>query len=161
VPARNVYLDANVFVEMWENKQTDAGRLIWRLFAVGIERDWRFVSSELSLAEALVEPIAAAKRTNDWSLVHLYRFQIFDKDPFQTIAPVTRDVLDMAANVRSENVTIKLPDAIHLATALLEKCSHFVTNDHRFAHALKRDLHPKTFSMVVTFSEISDLIESA
>ena len=159
MPSRSVYLDANVFIELWENVGTEAHRILWRMLILGMERDWRFVSSELSLAEVLVDPIAKAKISQDWSVVDRYRFQIYDKKPLQKVSPVTRKVLDMAANVRSENATIKLPDAIHLATALLENCSIFVTNDQRFGRALKRDLIPKPFEKVLIFPEIADWID--
>jgi predicted nucleic acid-binding protein len=46
-----------------------------------------------------------------------------------------RDVLIEAARLRA-NVNIKLPDAIHAATALLTQCSTFVTNDRRFQNVL-------------------------
>jgi predicted nucleic acid-binding protein len=157
VPVLNVYLDANVFIEMWENRQTEASRLIWRMFSISMRRDWCFVSSELSLTEVLVDPIASAKKSNDWTLVDLYRFQIFDKEPFQRIAPVTREVLDMAANVRSENSGIKTPDAIHVATALIHSCSALVSNDRRLVSALSRDLSPKPFLKVLAFPDLLDV----
>jgi predicted nucleic acid-binding protein len=157
VPARSVYLDANVFIEMWENRQTEASRLIWHMISIGMQRDWCFVSSELSLTEVLVDPIATAKKSNDWALVELYRFHIYDKDPFQRIIPVTREVLDRAANVRSENAGIKTPDAIHLATALIQKCSVFVSNDLRLVSALRRGLIPKHFQAAITFPELLDV----
>ena len=44
--------------------------------------------------------------------------------------PVNRDVLVAAARLRAET-SIKLPDAIHAATAQITGCSYFLTNDTR------------------------------
>ncbi|MBD0385183.1 MAG: PIN domain-containing protein [Nostoc sp. C3-bin3] len=45
--------------------------------------------------------------------------------------PVNRQVLIEAAQLRA-SINIKLPDAIHAATALLAQCSTFLTNNQRF-----------------------------
>ena len=42
--------------------------------------------------------------------------------------PVSRDVLVAAARLRAET-NMKLPDAIHAATAQLTGCTQFLTND--------------------------------
>lgn len=46
------------------------------------------------------------------------------------MAPVSRDVLLAAARLRAE-IGLKLPDAIHVATAQLTGCDQFLTNDAR------------------------------
>ncbi len=152
-----VYLDPNVFIEMWENKGSPNSARIWDMLDRGMSANWQFVSSELSLAEILVKPIAHAKASGDWQLVETYRFQIYDKGSFQRIIPVSRAVLDMAANVRSENKIIKLPDAIHLATALIENCSVFISNDIRLVDMIRKALHPSPFEMALTFANLADL----
>ncbi|MBW4454117.1 MAG: PIN domain-containing protein [Nostoc indistinguendum CM1-VF10] len=45
--------------------------------------------------------------------------------------PVSRQVLIEAAQLRA-SINIKLPDAIHAATALLTQYSTFLTNDQHF-----------------------------
>jgi predicted nucleic acid-binding protein len=151
-----IYLDANVYIELWENKHSSHGRLLWEIIVRGSQNGWRFVSSELTLAEVLVKPIRIAKASGDWSLADNYRFQICDKGAFQHIAPVSRDILYMAANVRSENSSIRLPDAIHLATALLNRCTIFISNDNAFASAIKAALVPKRIAAVLCFSELAE-----
>jgi predicted nucleic acid-binding protein len=47
-----------------------------------------------------------------------------------TVGPVTREILIEAARLRGLS-RIKLPDAIHAATALQKGCSSFLTNDDR------------------------------
>jgi len=44
------------------------------------------------------------------------------------MAPVSRDVLIAAARLRAET-GLKLPDAIHAATAQFTGCDQFLTND--------------------------------
>ncbi|MGH7195955.1 MAG: type II toxin-antitoxin system VapC family toxin [Candidatus Saccharimonadales bacterium] len=45
--------------------------------------------------------------------------------------PVAIAVLLRAAKLRRQHNSIKTPDAIHLATAILRGCDYFVTNDHK------------------------------
>ncbi len=63
------------------------------------------------------------------------------------VVPVNRDVLIEAARLRTIT-NLRLPDAIHAATAFLSGCETFLTNDRRFA-AL-----PPTIKVVL----LSDLI---
>lgn len=49
------------------------------------------------------------------------------------VIPVSRVVLAQAAAVRAKYPSVKLPDAIHAATALAHGCTTFLTNDARFA----------------------------
>jgi predicted nucleic acid-binding protein len=161
VPAKTIYLDSNVFIEMWEKKGSEAHKLIWDMFSFGMQNDLCFVSSELTLAEVLVDPITKAQTTADWTLVDSYRFHIDNKNPFQRIVPVSTQVLDYAANVRAQNTAIKLPDAIHLATALIEKCSILISNDQRFCNVTKSELSPKYFEVALTFSDLAQVDLSA
>jgi predicted nucleic acid-binding protein len=52
-----------------------------------------------------------------------------------TVLPVSRDVLVEAAHLRA-TTTLRLPDAIHAASARLGGCGRFVTNDARFRTVL-------------------------
>ena len=45
--------------------------------------------------------------------------------------PITIDVLREAAKLRAGQ-NFKTPDAIHIATAILSGCDHFLTNDDGF-----------------------------
>jgi predicted nucleic acid-binding protein len=123
-----VYLDTNVFIEMFE-KKTAASSLIWALFDRAEQSNIHFISSELTLAELLVDPIKEAHCTGNWQPVYDYREVVTDKEAFQTIIPVTRKILDSAANIRALNKSVKLPDAIHLATAIETSCYFFLSND--------------------------------
>jgi predicted nucleic acid-binding protein len=47
------------------------------------------------------------------------------------VPPVSRDILEESAQLRAIT-KLKLPDAIHLATALGHQCDSFLTNDDVF-----------------------------
>jgi predicted nucleic acid-binding protein len=49
------------------------------------------------------------------------------------IVPVTRDILIDAARLRAQHLTLKMPDALHAATALASGAEFLVSNDTRFA----------------------------
>jgi len=51
--------------------------------------------------------------------------------PDVQMLPITQTVLEKAASLRA-TMNIKTPDAIHAATALLNGCGLFVTNDSTF-----------------------------
>ncbi|MBC7527815.1 MAG: PIN domain-containing protein, partial [Chthonomonadaceae bacterium] len=48
------------------------------------------------------------------------------------LLPITKDVLREAARLRATISGLKTPDAIHAATALLNQCRLFITNDRGF-----------------------------
>ena len=51
--------------------------------------------------------------------------------PALEVIPINRDILEDAAQWRATS-KLKLPDAIHLATALHRQCDSFLTNDDLF-----------------------------
>lgn len=53
---------------------------------------------------------------------------------FIALEPITRQVLYESVNVRRvASRKVKLPDAIHLATAVRRRCTHVVSRDKAFA----------------------------
>ena len=84
------------------------------------------VTSELALSEVLVKPIA----DGDLHKIQAY-YNSFRNGKGLTVMPVDRSVLIEAASIRA-STNLKLPDAIHFATACLTNCTHFVTNDDHF-----------------------------
>jgi predicted nucleic acid-binding protein len=98
------------------------------------------VTSELTLAELLVKPY----RDQDLAQPAQYKKAIANRQNF-FIVPILRDLLIDAAEVRA-NTQLKLPDAIHAATALRTDCTTFITND--------RQLKKLTHIPVVLLSEV-------
>jgi predicted nucleic acid-binding protein len=83
------------------------------------------VTSELTLAEVLVKPLADH---ND-DLCRLYETTLWTSRGL-SVLPVTRAILRGAAQLRA-STNVRLPDAIHLATANAAGCDSFLTNDQQ------------------------------
>jgi predicted nucleic acid-binding protein len=120
-----IYLDANIFIYALEGLPPFAAQLA-ALFQRFDRGELRAVTSELTLAEVLVKPV----RDNN-PVVRAQYDQLLRTSPALTVAPITRDLLVAAATLRATS-TLKLPDAIHAATALGLGCTTFLTNDRRF-----------------------------
>lgn len=122
VVGASVYLDANVFIyaiEDYPDYDADVSGLFRELDA----RNLSAFTSELALAEVLVKPLAE----RDSDLVENYK-KFITNSKFLTVVPVSRRIILRAAEVRS-NLRLRLPDAIHLATAIESGCTSLVTND--------------------------------
>jgi predicted nucleic acid-binding protein len=122
-----VYLDTNVWIYALEGYAAYAPVLKGLLERID-RADLLAVTSELALAKALVKPLSENKA----HLQRLYEEALQSADGL-TVVPITREILVEAASLRAHHPVLKLPDAIHAATALALNCSHFLTNDRRFA----------------------------
>lgn len=123
IDGRRTYLDANIFIYLFEAPaayQATLGALVHALDAGMLDA----VTSELSLAEVLVKPMREAP-----AYVPIYR-QYLHSRPHFDVLPVTRTLLIEAARLRA-TTRLKLPDAIHAATALEARCGVLLTNDGR------------------------------
>jgi predicted nucleic acid-binding protein len=119
-----IYLDTNIFVYALEGYEEFRPRLT-TLFETIDRGSLRAVTSELTLAEVLVKPLLDRSRERESAYNQALR-----SSPALDIVPVTREVLVAAARLRAEH-GLKLPDAIHAATAQLSDCQQFLTNDTR------------------------------
>lgn len=100
-------------------------------------------TSALTVSELLVKPL----RNNDTRLIEVYRAWGSGL-PWLQIVPVSNIILDMAAQLRARRSGLKLPDAIHVASALAIGTTHFLTDDQGISN-----------SVTVTSSEEPDLFE--
>jgi predicted nucleic acid-binding protein len=124
-----VYLDANPIAYAFEGPE-DLASALKDLFALFRNRPGLAVTSELTLAEVLPK-----RKTPDRQFLDLLIWSgIFD------LRPVTREILTetapyrRVAAARRPNGTLafpKLPDAIHVVTAIRSGCSIFVSSDGR------------------------------
>lgn len=117
-----VYLDTNVFIYALEGHElfAEAAR---RVMQTVCANPANCITSELTLAEVLVLPI---KQKNQ-RLTENY-LEVLTGQSNVSLAPVTREILIDAAHLRSSS-RVKLPDAIHLATAIASQCRIIVTQD--------------------------------
>jgi predicted nucleic acid-binding protein len=140
IPRVGVYLDTNVFIELLD-RRTVVTQALWKLFGPEAGRSHQIVTSELTLSEILVGAIDLALTTNNYAKHDLFVDSLMTKGNEQLVVPVDRTVLTHAALLRAQlprftDRKIKLPDAIHLATALQMKCSFFVTGDKGLRNAV-------------------------
>lgn len=123
---RRLYVDSNIFIYVFESEDQRAEQLR-EIFSIEPKGDTRFLAtSELTLAEA----VTGAYPKSDESLIEIYGNWTVS-NTYLEVGPIQRDILWGAAILRSNHDALKLPDAIHLATAFAFNCSHFLTGDKR------------------------------
>ena len=122
---RHAYLDTNVFIYTL-NAFPPLVPVLTRLFEMIDSGQLRALTSELTLAELLVKPI----RDGDLPAQQTCQAMLLS-NPRLTAMPITRQTLIESAHLRA-TTALKLPDALHLATATLAGCDVFFTNDTRF-----------------------------
>lgn len=123
-----VYLDTNVFIygiEGFERFEDEIDALFSAVDRGGVEA----VTSELTRAEALVKPF----REGNTTLQQIYQEVLQNRASFHLV-PVARSLLVESARLRA-SIGLRLPDAIHLASAREMECSTLVTNDDGFKAA--------------------------
>lgn len=121
-----IYLDSNVFIDAFENDDllVTRGRLVLDHVRAGGAVG---VISEL-VAELLTKPM----ETGDSELRDAYE-ALFESSSMIEAFPIDRRVLVQAASLRATVKSMRMPDAIHVATAKLQNCGAFVTADRRLA----------------------------
>jgi predicted nucleic acid-binding protein len=123
VAQRRVYLDANVFIYGVEGTPPYFD-LVAPVIRAVVEGGQDAVTSEITLAECLVGPFRHRDERTERAF-----YDVLRPRGGLTVAPVTREVLVGAARLRAARRALKLPDAVHAATARLYSCSVFLTND--------------------------------
>lgn len=123
-----LYLDTNIFIRLGEGADDAVSRLLRDLIVSQEENGETFLcTSELTLAELLVHPY----RNSDDRLIQLYDNWLTPGSTWLEVGPVARETLWYAAVLRNQYQAVKLPDAIHLSTAIGFECSHFLTGDQK------------------------------
>ena len=129
VPVSFVYIDANPFIYLIEGSETLAAP-IRDLFARLRSRPGSAVTSELALAEVLPKAPTADHRRAYLDLIA--RSGMID------LQPVSRDILIETATYRRMSATVlpdgrqvmpKLPDSIHVVTAIKSGCTRLLSTD--------------------------------
>jgi predicted nucleic acid-binding protein len=137
---KRVYVDSNVLIYAVEGVPATADPAKELIRFLRTEKELMF-TSEIALAEVL----APSKRRGTWSLQVKRRvyMDLLIWSGAVDLIPVTRDILISTADLR--NVTpLKLPDAIHLASAIYGKCGFLVTADTDFKKLPKGMTHVKS-----------------
>jgi len=125
IEGKRLYLDANLFIYSVEGIEPWAP-LMREVLAAVDSHECTAVTSELSLAECLVKPFEIGRQ----DLVKSYLGLLQDRTGFE-IMPLDRAILIESARLRSAS-RLRLPDAIHAATAINATCDLLLTNDSGF-----------------------------
>ena len=120
-----VYFDANAMLEMIE-KPGPVSDLLSSFWGGGEPPRDTIVTSELTLAEVLVRPIAE-NNIRRWGMYE----GLVQNTKGLVVYPADREVMIEAEKLRARRQCSKLPDAILLASALLTSCVAMVTDDRR------------------------------
>jgi predicted nucleic acid-binding protein len=136
-----VYLDSNVFIYAVEGFEKYAALCSIILDSIE-EMRTHAITSELTLAEVLVLPLKEGNGTAVAKYEGLIKSQYDLK-----LIPISRDILREAARLRA-STGIKIPDAIHVATALAHGAEFIFTAD--------RGLRAPAPLRVVTLDELLD-----
>lgn len=138
-----IYLDSNIWIYALE-PISEYSQPLTALFEATDAGSLTLVTSELSLAEILVRPIQKANVLEQEAYIEA----ITSTDSL-IVMPVDRSILIGAAEIRA-NTKLKLPDAIHAATAMASSCTTFLTNDKQFRTV--KGLHTLLMSQIPTES---------
>jgi len=132
---QSIYLDTNAIIALVEGPEPTSLSL-QDFFERSKTAQVTFNISSLCLAELLVVPY----RNKDKILAEAH-LGLTARIGGLSINPVNRAILDAAAVLRANVSRLKLPDAIHLATASTARCQYFLTFDKDFAD-LQQISHP-------------------
>lgn len=125
IKGQKVYLDTNIFIYALEGVEPSAA-ILREVFTSLEAGEWQAATSSLSIAECLVKPFGLGRE----DLVGLYRAALSQSDHL-TLVPLNEEILIFAARLRAQH-KFKLPDALHIATALNQGCTAMLTNDTGF-----------------------------
>lgn len=144
-----VYLDANVFIYAIEGDENVSAPVQTFLTAMR-DRPGTAVTSELTLAEVLAPSKGRARPS---PLKRQY-MDLLIWSGIVGLQPVSRDILLETTKLRATETTarLRLPDAIHLATAIRAGCRFMVSNDDRMPVPHDMTLakpHQATFATIV------------
>ena len=122
-----ICLDANCVIYLVEKNPIWEPKLLTRLAAATVAGD-TLAATDLARSECLIGPL----RKRDVAL--LADYQRFFLSATVQMLPLTAAVCERAAEVRiTSRMKFKLPDALHLATAIEHGCGLFLTNDAQLA----------------------------
>lgn len=121
---KTVALDTSIWIYHIQ-KDPDYFYITYQLFKQLEKPHSKIVFSVLGLTELLTGP----KKLGDEALVNSY-LDILSQHDNLAIINVDRIIAEEAAELRAR-YNLRTPDAIHLATAIVERAEVFITNDTR------------------------------
>jgi predicted nucleic acid-binding protein len=128
-PSSLIYLDTNVFIRAVEGLDEAAAPAKTLIKTLRQQRAGIAATSEITFAEVL-----APSKQADALPVHMKRRAYLDLllwSGFVALIPVSRNILIETASLRAV-ARLKLPDAVHLVSAIHVRCRFFVSADRDF-----------------------------
>jgi predicted nucleic acid-binding protein len=128
-PSSLICLDTNVFIKAVEGLDEAAAPAKTLIKALRHQRSGIAATSEITFAEVLAPP-----KRSDALPLHMKRRAYLDLllwSGFVALIPVSRDILIETAALRAMG-RFKLPDAVHLVSAVRARCRFFVSADRDF-----------------------------
>lgn len=117
-----LYLDASAIIYSLEGTPPVRESAVRRIEQAEQSEGGAVITSQLSRLECRVKPL------RDGAADLLARFDAFFAPPGVVLADVSARVLERATELRAQH-GFKTPDAIHLATALVQAADIFLTGD--------------------------------
>lgn len=121
-----LYLDSNVFIYALEGRTDAVRRATAQLLREIHAQRCTAATSLIARAEVLVRPL----RLQQVELADRYRALLSGASAVLVYA-VDENVVDRAAGLRADYPVLRLPDALHIATAMQAGCDAFITGDRR------------------------------
>jgi predicted nucleic acid-binding protein len=119
-----VYLDTNVFIYAVE-AVAEYMAAVEALFGRLEDGTVNAVTSELALAEVLAKPFEVGRH----DIADVYEAML-TPSMWLSVLPIDRSTLIEAAKLQAQ-LKLRLPDAVHVATAIAAGCRTVLSNDRR------------------------------
>jgi predicted nucleic acid-binding protein len=121
-----IYLDTAPLIYYMEEAPSSSA-FLQEIFKKNEQGDFTFFTSSITISEVLILPF----KIGNTKLVEQYEYFI-TQSPSLKVINVNSSIAKLAAQLGSD-YGFKLPDSIHLATALEVKVDFFLTNDLAFS----------------------------
>ncbi len=119
---QRVYIDSNVFIYLIDG-DNDMRRRALTILQEFDQQNASLHTSHLTIAECTIAPIRD-QRTEIVAAFH----DLLEQSEIVELVAITRETVGQAA-ITAAHLRLKLPDAIHVATAEALQCDVFLTND--------------------------------
>jgi predicted nucleic acid-binding protein len=131
----SLYLDTNIIIALFETQDAQPDALWLFVKQVVTAKLAHLGTSALTFSELLARPY----RSRDTVLAQQY-LQLARSEDWLAVEHVSPNVIELAARLRA-TTRMRLPDAIHVATAVVSGCGHILTYD-RGMTSLPQLQHP-------------------
>lgn len=123
---KKVYFDTNPIIYFLEGSPAFAN-IVVSIFQAKQTLEFKAITGDLTLTELLVKPI----KDNNLKLKQQVK-SLFDHD-FIHLVEHQRSIFELCGELRAFH-SLKIPDALHVATTIYYQADIFITADHKLAN---------------------------